>query len=92
MSAHPAPLQTIKVCKCQDPERDHYASLETLARRFSGVKLLFDVQKQLWYAQNLVNKNERAEYRVGAFGATAADAVTALLERIAALDESKAKP
>jgi hypothetical protein len=65
--------------------------LEQLAQQFAGLDVQFRRDLPvgwagLWRVRQSVSKNERAAYRLEAFGATLPEAVAALAELVRAVD------
>jgi len=68
---------------------DWLLELQELGARFQGVDLRFRAPQpgwpQPWKASLYASKNERANYRLSAFGDTAEDAARGLLAKVAAI-------
>jgi hypothetical protein len=72
-------------------------TIDDIARRFAGMDILYrrhgfdsrcigGVMSQPWRARIVTSKNERAEYRVTAYGKTREEAERGLIAAVAKLD------
>lgn len=66
--------------------------IAALAARFQGVDLKYRRVWGRWVAINHCSKNERNDYRITCWGSTAAEALTALLDAVDAVDRGDPKP
>lgn len=85
-----APPLTEQLGHTRSVSMDALQRLAELGSRFHGSDLSFRRHgtdwPAAWRARLHATKNERAEFRMEAFGTTAEDAVTALIARVEAMD------